>query len=208
VGGGGIRVLRPRRTAGRISASSLPASRSLFPAGTSSTSISVGVQRGARAAGRSAGSEGAHSVALHLTRLPVTIPGQGPRWACRRTSKQRAGLTSRANYRPDQPRGGTVIVQGTSAMAQRRQAAAGAGMPRGLQREDRLRGKPQLFAPPTCGLPGSSHHPGGSRRFHDHHDSGALADARLAVQQTGRRLTPSPRIGDDRWAHGWRRWMK
>ena len=56
------------------------------------------------------------------------------------------------DYRPGQPRGGTVIVQGTSAMANIIEAAARAGRAR-AERQDRLRHQPAAVRPAAGGVP-------------------------------------------------------
>lgn len=55
-------------------------------------------------------------VALHLTRPPVTIPDREKLGIPSHFEAARGAYIVR-DYRPDQPRGGTLIVQGTSAMA-------------------------------------------------------------------------------------------
>jgi transketolase len=55
-------------------------------------------------------------VALHLTRPPVTIPERAALGMPSHFEAARGAYVARS-YRPDRPRGGTVIVQGTSAMA-------------------------------------------------------------------------------------------
>jgi transketolase len=55
-------------------------------------------------------------VALHLTRPPVTIPDRAALGMPSHFEAARGAYVAR-DYRPDQPRGGTVVVQGTSAMA-------------------------------------------------------------------------------------------
>jgi transketolase len=55
-------------------------------------------------------------VALHLTRPPVTIPDRAALGIPSHFEAARGAYVVRA-YRPGQPRGGTVIVQGTSAVA-------------------------------------------------------------------------------------------
>lgn len=55
-------------------------------------------------------------VALHLTRPPVTIPDRAALGMPSHFAAARGAYVVR-DYAPDQPRGGTVIVQGTSAMA-------------------------------------------------------------------------------------------
>ena len=55
-------------------------------------------------------------VALHLTRPPIEIPDRERLGMPSHFEAARGAYVVR-DYRPDQPRGGTVIVQGTSAMA-------------------------------------------------------------------------------------------
>jgi transketolase len=55
-------------------------------------------------------------VALHLTRPPIEIPDRAKLGMPSHFEAARGAYVVR-DYRPDQPRGGTVIVQGTSAMA-------------------------------------------------------------------------------------------
>ncbi len=54
-------------------------------------------------------------VALHLTRPPVEVPDREALGMPSHFEAARGAYVVR-DYRPDQPRGGTVIVQGTSAM--------------------------------------------------------------------------------------------
>ena len=54
-------------------------------------------------------------VALHLTRPPIEIPDRVKLGMPSHFEAARGAYVAR-DYRPDQPRGGTVIVQGTSAM--------------------------------------------------------------------------------------------
>jgi transketolase len=55
-------------------------------------------------------------VALHLTRPAIEIPDRAALGMPSHFAAARGAYVARA-YRPDQPRGGTLIVQGTSAMA-------------------------------------------------------------------------------------------
>ncbi|MEW5717138.1 MAG: transketolase [Chloroflexota bacterium] len=55
-------------------------------------------------------------IALHLTRPPIDIPDRAQLGIPSHFEAARGAYIAR-NYRADQPRGGTIIVQGTSAMA-------------------------------------------------------------------------------------------
>ena len=60
--------------------------------------------------------EPASIVALHLTRPPVTVPDRDKLSMPSHFEAARGAYVVR-DYRPDRPKGGTLIVQGTSAMA-------------------------------------------------------------------------------------------
>lgn len=55
-------------------------------------------------------------VALHLTRPPIEVPDRVALGMPAHFAAARGAYVARA-YRPDQPKGGVLIVQGTSAMA-------------------------------------------------------------------------------------------
>ncbi len=83
-------------------------------------------------------------IALHLTRPPITIPdrpalGLPPHWEAAR------GAYVARDYRPDRPRLGTIIVQGTSAMASICQVLPELDR-RGLNVKIVTAASPQLFA--------------------------------------------------------------
>jgi len=83
-------------------------------------------------------------VALHLTRPPVTIPDRAALGIPSHFAAARGAYVVR-DYAPDQPRGGTVIVQGTSAMASVVKLLPELGE-RGLNVKIVCATSPQLFA--------------------------------------------------------------
>jgi transketolase len=111
-------------------------------------------------------------VALHLTRPPLEIPDRVKLGMPSHFEAARGAYIVR-DYRPDQPRGGTLIVQGTSAMVRV------------------VKVLPELYPLPRR-----------PRQFDRHHHPGPLADARLAVQPGSRGVRFVGRLGQS-LAHRW-----
>ncbi len=83
-------------------------------------------------------------VALHLTRPPITVPDRAALGLPSHFAAARGAYVVR-DYAPDQPRGGTIIVQGTSAMASIVELLPELGE-RGLNVKIVCATSPQLFA--------------------------------------------------------------
>lgn len=83
-------------------------------------------------------------VALHLTRPPITIPDRAALGMPSHFAAARGAYVVR-DYAPDQPRGGTIIVQGTSAMVSVVKVLPELGE-RGLNVKIVCATSPQLFA--------------------------------------------------------------
>ena len=109
-----------------------------LPRGPRDRPAPVGVQRGAGRARRRRCAAGAPIVALHLTRPAIEIPDRAALGHGRRTSRPRAGAYVIRDYRPGQPRGGTVVRPGHVDHRQPRQDPARARRAR-AEREDRRR---------------------------------------------------------------------
>ena len=136
--------------------------------------------------------EKAPIVALHLTRPPVTIPDRAGLGIPSHFEAARGAYVIR-DYRPG-PRGGAVIVQGAERGGEHHQGAAGARHARD-QRQDHLRDQPATVRLAARGVPAQRAGAIRLRRFHRDHNAGALADARLAVQQGRRGVCPLGRLG-------------
>ncbi len=118
---------RPPRTPAPTSASSPSASPSCSRTGTSSTCTRGSTTRSRCCSARRSGST-CPIVALHLTRPPIEIPDREALGIPSHFEAARGAYVLR-DYRPGQPRGGTVYVRGTMPTAEPGQPAARAGRP-------------------------------------------------------------------------------
>ena len=119
-------------------------------------------------------------VALHLTRPTIEIPRPASLGIPSHFEAARGAYVVR-DYDPSQPKGGTVIVQGTSAMASIIKALPELKST-GIKRQSGMCDKSPVIRYAVLSLSTKgfvTHRLGG---FHRYHHPGALVNARLAVQ--------------------------
>ncbi len=116
-------------------------------------------------------------VALHLTRPPVEIPDREALGIPSHLAAARGAYVLR-EYRPDQPRGGTVYVRGTmpirNVVSVLPQLAD-----RGINVQDRGRPQPAAVRAPARRLPGLGGRACGPAGRDGHHQRRVQADARM-----------------------------